>query len=157
MRFAPAKTIRQWFLRRPPARGKLVVVAFDLRDQSSHFLNELIGYRSAAKELEIDATFLVPRDTNKRFVQMLSAKPVLDPLPRFSPIASSDVAKKLEAFLKAPRKLESLWRLIEAEDLSQIRAIVCTQPNPALIRAAGLWLERHEFRPGGVLSLYEHF
>ena len=89
----------------------------------------------------------MPRKANPLFVKALSAKAILDPLPRFSPVDSTDVGKKLQTFLKAPKKLEPLWRLIEAEDLSQIRAIICTQPNPALIRAAGLWLERHVTAP----------
>ena len=129
------------------ALSKLIVVAFDLPDQSSHFFNELLGYRSAAEELGISATFLVPRKANPFLVKALSAKAVLDPLPRFSPVDSAGVANKLQTFLKAPKKLQPLWRLIEAEDLSRIRAIICTQPNPALIRAAGLWLERHVTPP----------
>jgi hypothetical protein len=140
--------IGDWFRRRPrSALSKLIVVAFDLRDQSSHFFNELLGYQSAAEELGISATFLVPRKANPHFVKALSAKAVLDPLPRFSPVDSTDVGKKLQTFLKAPKKLEPLWRLVEAEDLSQIRAILCTQPNPALIHAAGVWLERHVTAP----------
>ena len=40
------------------AADKLIVLAFDLPDQSSHFFNELLGYKSAAEELGLSAKLL---------------------------------------------------------------------------------------------------
>jgi hypothetical protein len=141
----PAKMIVNWLRKRSlAARSKFIILAFNLPDQSSHFFNELLGYKIAAEELGLSTRIFVPRNADPPFVQMLSADPVLDPLPSFSPINSNDIASKLDAFLETPKILEPLWTLIEDEDLSQIRAILCPQPNPALIRAVGLWLQHHQ-------------
>ena len=56
--------IGNWFRKRSlAARDKLIVLAFDLPDQSSHFFNELLGYKSAAEELGLSAKLL---SLNKR-------------------------------------------------------------------------------------------
>jgi hypothetical protein len=77
---APAKMIGNWLRKRSlAARAKLIILAFNLPDQSSHFFNELLGYKSAAEELGLSIRIFVPRNAYPLFVQMLSADPVLDP------------------------------------------------------------------------------
>jgi hypothetical protein len=77
--------IGNWFCKRSlAARDKLIVLAFDLPDQSSHFFNELLGYKSAAEELGLSARIFVPRNADSLLVRKLSAEPVLDPLTSWS-------------------------------------------------------------------------
>jgi hypothetical protein len=53
----------QSLMGRPPtaARGKLVIVAFNLANQWSHHYNELLGYKEAARSLGLVPHILVPR------------------------------------------------------------------------------------------------
>jgi hypothetical protein len=137
--------IRNWLRKaasRVPLRPKFVVVSFDLRSQSGHFFNELLGYKSAADAIGLALKILAPRTVDPRLTTSFAATAILDPLPFLARVDPDKIASQLDAFLDAPRRLDYLWAAIEAEGLSEIRAILFPYPNPALIRATGLWLAR---------------
>jgi hypothetical protein len=138
--------IRDWLRNTVPRifpRRKLIVVAFDLPDRSSHFFNELLGYKHAADALGIGIKIFVPQRADTRLVTTLGATAILDRPPRIGAFDPAHISRQLDSFFDTAQKLDRLWAAIEAEDLSRIRAILFPQPHAAVIRAAGAWLGRH--------------
>jgi hypothetical protein len=136
-------------------RRKLIVVGFELPDQSSHYFNELLAYKSAAEALGLTPKIFVPRLAHPRLVAALGATPILDPLFQPADMAPERLGSELATCLSASETLGYLWDAIETEGLSQIRAIVFPQPNPAAIRATSLWLGRK--RSGRVPDIFFRF
>ena len=59
---------------------KLIVVGVDLPYEAGHCFNELLGYKTAAHALGLDARIIVPRTSRPDVVASLSAEPVLEPV-----------------------------------------------------------------------------
>jgi hypothetical protein len=122
--------------------SKLIIPAFKLAGQSGHYFNELLGYKTAAEDLGVLPKIFVPRTTEPQDAAVLGASAILDLLPPVGLLASAQVVNQWDAFLDASERLDCLWDAIEAEGLSDIRAILFPQGHPIVIRAAGLWLGR---------------
>lgn len=115
--------------RRFAKRRKLIVCSFFLPDQRGHYFNELLGYRSAARELGLDVRVLVPQVTKPRMAAALKALRVLGP--------------------GTPEHLDRLWRAIEAQNPRSCDLVLFASADPQVIGKVGDWLERRtaECRP----------
>ena len=104
---------------RPPtaARGKLVIVAFNLANQWSHHYNRLLGYKEAARSLGLVPHILVPRSAEPALAAALSAAPVIEPPPAMVNVTIDNLVDHLLAFADAKRHLASLWAAVETHDL----------------------------------------
>lgn len=69
-----------------PARAavshpKLIIASFEPLDQSSHWLNELVSFKTEGRALEMSVAILALRSTDADVAASLSAQAVLSPLP----------------------------------------------------------------------------
>ncbi len=130
-------------LRRAAAvRSKLIVVGFELPDQSSHYFNELLGYKTAADALGFEPQIIAPHTADPCLAASLSADPVLDPLPPAGNINAENIVAQLVAFADATASLESFWAVIESHDPRCTDILLFPLGNPKVISGVGLWLAR---------------
>jgi hypothetical protein len=79
-------------------RNKLVVFAFELPDRSTHFFNELLGYKIAAESLGLVSAIFVPRSAEPSLALELSASATLSELPRSGNLILDRAAYQLPRF-----------------------------------------------------------
>jgi glycosyltransferase involved in cell wall biosynthesis len=134
----------QSLMGRPPtaARGKLVIVAFNLANQWSHHYNELLGYKEAARSLGLVPHILVPRSAEPALAAALSAAPVIEPPPAMVNVTIDNLVDHLLAFADAKRHLASLWAAVETHDLRSDDFLFFPVPHPAVVASVGEWLAR---------------
>jgi len=94
---------------------KLIIASFDPLDQTSHWLNELVSFKTEGSALEMSVRILTLDSTDAHVAATLSAAPVLDPLPALDVNADNYVAQ-LVAFTDAADILEPLWTRLDAEN-----------------------------------------
>ncbi len=136
-----------------PARAavshpKLIIVSFEPLDQSSHWLNELVSFKTEGSALEMSVAILALRSTDADVAASLSAQAVLSPLPALD-VTADNYVTELVAFSDAADMLEPLWAMLEAEKLTAHDLIYFPRGHPILIRGIGAWLARRpqEQRP----------
>jgi len=136
---------------------KLVVVAYTLPYQSAHFFNELVGYQIAARAMGLTHHLIGSSTIDSRLAQVLSAERVLDPLPLTPGVDVEHMVERLIAFADAPRKLESLWASLEAQNLTDNDIILFPVGSPILISGIGSWLAGRpaKRRPGVFFRILE--
>lgn len=136
---------------------KLVVVAYDLPYQSAHFFNELLGYQTAAREMGLTHHLIVSLAIDSRLAQALSAERALDPLPLTPGVDVEHMVDRLVTFADAPRKLQSLWASLDAQNLTDNDIILFPVGSPILISGIGAWLARRpaKGRPGVFFRILE--
>src|SRR5205807_4374230 len=132
------------------ASMELVVVAYTLPHQSGHHFNELLGYQTAARAMGLTHHLIVSWTIDSRLAQVLSAERTLNPLPLTQGVDAEHMVDRLMAFADAPRKLESLWASLEAQNLTDNDIILFPGGSPTLISGIGSWLARRpaKRRPG---------
>jgi hypothetical protein len=121
-------------------RAKLIVVGLHLSDQVGHSFNELLGYKTAAEALGLAHRIIVPRTADPRLAALLSADPLLDPLPRTRDIDAEQVVGQLVEFADMRGNLESLWAAIETQDPRATDILLFSCGHPMLISGVGWWL-----------------
>ena len=136
---------------------KLVVVAYTLPYQSAHHFNELLGYQRAARAMGLTHHLIGSSTIDSRLAQVLSAERALDPLPLTPGVDAEHMVDRLMAFADAPRKLESLWASLEAQNLTDNDIILFPVGSPILISGIGSWLARRRAkrRPGVFFRILE--
>ena len=136
---------------------KLIVVAYNLSHQSGHYFNELLGYQTAARAMGLTHRLIVPWTIDSRLAQLLSADRALDPLPLTLGVDAEPTVDRLMAVADAPRKLESLWASLEAQNLTHNDIIVFPGGLPILISGIGSWLAHRSAkrRPGVFFRILE--
>jgi glycosyltransferase involved in cell wall biosynthesis len=136
---------------------KLVVVAYTLPYQSAHFFNELVGYQTAARAMGLTHHLIGSSTIDSRLAEVLSAERSLDPLPLTPGVDAEHMVDRLMAFADAPRKLESLWASLEAQNLTDNDIILFPVGSPILISGIGSWLARRpaKRRPGVFFRILE--
>jgi hypothetical protein len=127
---------------RTAVRRKLVIVAFNLANQWSHHYNELLGYKEAARSLELVPHILVPSSTEPALAAALSAAPVIEPPPAMVNITIDNLVDHLVAFADTRRQLASLWAPVETHDLRSDDFLLFPVPHPAVVASVGEWLAR---------------
>jgi glycosyltransferase involved in cell wall biosynthesis len=120
---------------------KLIIASFEPLDQSSHWLNELVSFKTEASALGMSVRILALSSADAHAAASLSAAPVLDPLPALDVNAENYVAQ-LVAFTETAESLEPLWAHLDAEKPGQQDLIYFPKGHPLLIRGVGLWLAR---------------
>lgn len=123
------------------SHSKLIIASFEPLDQSSHWLNELVSFKTEGSALEMSVAILALRSTDADVVASLSAQAVLSPLPALDVTADNYVAE-LVAFSDAAHILEPLWARFDAEELTAQDLIYFPRGHPILIRGIGAWLAR---------------
>jgi glycosyltransferase involved in cell wall biosynthesis len=116
---------------------KLVVVGYDL---TSHYFNELLGYKSAAGLLGLQFRIITARLVEPQLAAKLCAEPTIDPLPRAWDILPENLVEQLVAFADSDGHLASLWAAIAACDLRSTDMLLFPIPRPLIIVRVGEWL-----------------
>lgn len=120
---------------------KLIVASFEPLDQSSHWLNELVSFKTEGSALEMSVAILALRSTEAGVATSLSADPVLSPLPALD-VTTDNYVAELVAFSDAAHILDPLWARLDAENLTAQDLIYFPRGHPILIRGIGSWLAR---------------
>ena len=131
---------------RLPGR-KLIVVAYRLSDQSSHYYNELLGYMESARSLGLSPHALVPRTVTAEVAGPLHAEPVLEPLVETASYDAQNPFASASAYTKQARDLGPLWAALARYDPHVDDILLFTSGQPALIAGIGVWLAS---RPEGL-------
>lgn len=120
---------------------KLIIASFEPLDQSSHWLNELVSFKTEGSALEMSVAILALRSTDADVAASLSAQAVLSPLPALD-VTDDNYVTELVAYSDAEHILEPLWARFEAEELTAQDLIYFPRGHPILIRGIGAWLAR---------------
>ena len=133
----------------PPAGRRLLVVAYRLSEQNSHYCNELLGYLEAANPLGLSVRVLVPRPVKRDLARALQAETVLDPLVETGPYDPQNPFVSASAYTSQIQNLQTLWAALAAHDPRDTDMLLFTSGQPALIAGIGLWLASRtpEHRP----------
>ncbi|MBR2117319.1 MAG: hypothetical protein V4458_01070 [Pseudomonadota bacterium] len=120
---------------------KLIIASFEPLDQSSHWLNELVSFKTEGSALEMSVAILALRSTDADVAASLSAQAVLSPLPALD-VTADNYVTELVAFSDTAHILEPLWARFDAEELTAQDLIYFPRGHPILIRGIGAWLAR---------------
>lgn len=123
-----------------PDRRRLIVVAYRLSEQNSHYYNELLGYLKAAHALGLCVRVLVPRPVNPDLALTLQAETVLEPLVETGPYDPQNPFASANAYTNQIRDLGSLWAALAQHDPQSTDMLLFTSGQPALIAGIGRWL-----------------
>jgi glycosyltransferase involved in cell wall biosynthesis len=137
----PGGWFRGRFRRAIAPRPKLIIVGYNLLDQSSHWFNELVSFKSEGLGLGLAVQIIVPRATEAPLAAALSADPVLESLPPLE-VNAENFVTQLVAFGDAAEIPQLLWARLDAENPRQADMIYFPRGHPVLIRAVGLWLAK---------------
>ena len=121
---------------------RLFIVEFDLAELSSHFFNQVLGFKLAAAELGLEPCVLVGEGADAQLTALLAARRVINFKPRM--IGSPDY--DLDCFADGDSQLRSLWSTIEALDVSSDDIVLVTSGRPIVIYSLGAWLGRLDRR-----------
>lgn len=127
---------------------KLIIASFEPLDHTSHWLNELVSFKTEASALGMSVRILALGSTDAHVAATLTAEPVLESLPALDVTADNYVAQ-LVAFADAADSLEPLWAYLDAENPGQQDFVYFPRGHPLLIRGIGSWLSQRpqEKRP----------
>jgi hypothetical protein len=118
--------------------ARLFLIEFDLRDYSSHFFNQALGFKVAAEEAGLVPHILLPKDTASSLAKPLNGHCVIE----FDDAASGSFEFELDAFSNGHRQLEPLWAILESMAISQNDIVLITSGRPVVIYSLGAWLGR---------------
>lgn len=127
------------------SRPKLVVAGFETLDQSSHWFNELVAFKTEGHALGLSVYTLTLSSIDTRLAATLSAQPVLEPLPALG-VNADNYITQLIAFADADEILKPLWAWLDSKELAAQDLIYFPRGHPILIRGIGSWLAQ---RPQG--------
>jgi hypothetical protein len=136
----------------PPAR--LFIVELDLAELSSHFFNQILGFKQAAEQLGLTPHVFLPSQINPSLAEALGGRAMID--------LDVDQRKQLDfpldVFAEADRLLRPLWRAIEEMAVSNSDIIVITSARPTVIYSLGAWLGNlaPERRPAVFIRFLDH-
>ena len=119
---------------------RLIVVAYRLSEQNSHYYNELLGYAGAARSLGLSVRVLVPRSVEPDLARALDAEPVLEPLSETGWYDPQNPFVSASAYTNQVRNLGPLWSALASHDPERSDMVLFTSGQPALIAGAGSWL-----------------
>ncbi len=118
---------------------KLIIAGFEPLDQSSHWFNELVSFKTACSGLGMAVRIIVLRSTEALLAASLSADAVLEPLPAMEVDAGNFVGRMV-TFGDAEAILQPLWARLDAERLGGSDLVYFPRGHPILIRGVGWWL-----------------
>jgi hypothetical protein len=138
--------------RAPPSR--LFIVEFDLAELSSHFFNQVLGFKLAAEQLGLMPYVLLPKDVDPSLAEQLNAQCVIE--LHSTPNPSREY--ELDIFAESDRQLRSLWRAMEAMGPSRHDIVMITGARAEVIYSLGAWLSwlDRESRPATFIRFYDH-
>src|SRR3982074_2116152 len=108
----PGGWFRGRFRRAIAPRPKLIIVGYNLLDQSSHWFNELVSFKSEGLGLGLAVQIIVPRATEAPLAAALSADPVLESLPPLE-VNAENFVTQLVAFGDAAEIPQLLWARLD--------------------------------------------
>lgn len=128
--------------------SKLIIASFEPLDQSSHWLNELLSFKTEGAALGKSVRILALHSTDVEVARTVSAERILVSLPALD-VNSDNYFNELVTYSDAAGILEPLWAGLDAEDLTAQDLIYFPRGHPILIRGIGSWLARRpqELRP----------
>lgn len=126
-------------MRLAPPR-QLIVVAYRLSEQDSHYYNELLGYNEAARSLGLTLRVLVTQAVSPEMSGLLQAERMLEPLIESGPYDPENPLASVCAYTNQARDLEPLWSALALHDPQFDDMLLFTSGQPALIAGVGLWL-----------------
>jgi hypothetical protein len=133
---------------------RLFIVEFDLADRSSHFFNQVLGFKLAAEQRGMTPCVLLPKGVDPSLADPLNAHAVIE----FEPPAAGSLDYELDAFAEGDKQLRSLWAAIEDRTVSRDDIVLITSARPVVIYSLGAWLGRLDraSRPAIFIRFYNH-
>jgi hypothetical protein len=134
--------------------SQLFIVEFDLNELSSHFFNQVLGFKLAAEQRGWIPHVLLGKDVAPALAEPLEAQRVIE----LGPIDVRSLRDPLDAFMESDRQLQSLWDTIEATRVSSRDIVLITSSRPVVIHSLGAWLGRlsPEQRPAVFIRFFSH-
>jgi len=135
-------------------RARLFIVEFDLGNLSSHFFNQVLGFKLAAEELGLLPCVFLPKNVDASLAIPLAGHAVID----FAPLVARPPDRELDGFADGDRGLRSLWAAMEAMAVSSRDIVLISSGRPGVIYSLGAWLGRleREKRPAVFLRFYDY-
>jgi glycosyltransferase involved in cell wall biosynthesis len=118
----------------------LIVVAYRLSEQNSHYYNELLGYMESAPLAGLSLRTLVPRSVTPDVAGPLRAEAVLEPLVETAPYDRENPFAAASVYTKQVRDLGPLWAALARDEPQHDDILLFTSGQPALIAGIGVWL-----------------
>lgn len=130
------------------SRPKLIIAGFEPLDRSSHWLNELVSFKTEGSALGMSVRILTLGSADAHVATTLSVEPVLEPLPALD-VNAENYVSQLVAFTDTTGLLDPLWTQLDAGELTQQDVIYFPRGHPILIHGIGSWLAQRpqEQRP----------
>lgn len=139
--------------RREPA-FQLFIVEFDLADLSSHFFNQVLGFRRAAEERGGTAHVFIGKNADPALAEPLMAHRLIE----WTPKDAAAYRYQLDGFAESHAQLQPLWHAIQSMEVSSRDIVMITSARPAVIYSLGAWLSRlaADRRPAVFIRFYHH-
>ncbi len=136
------------------AASQLFIVEFDLNELSSHFFNQVLGFKRAAEERGMLPHVLLGTDVAPALAEPLGARRLIE----LGPMQVATFPDQLDSFAEGDRQLQSLWRAIEATDVASHDIVMITSSRPVVIYSLGAWLARlpQARRPAVFFRFFNH-
>jgi hypothetical protein len=153
----PLSSLRELWQRltgqRAPA-SRLFIVEFDLAELSSHFFNQVLGFKQAAENRGLMPCILLRKNVAASLAEPLNARRIIE----FEPGSPGRPDYALDLFAEGDRRLRSLWDAIAEMAVSRHDIVLITSAYPAVIYSLGAWLGRLDSvsRPAVFFRSYNH-
>jgi hypothetical protein len=133
--------------------SQLFIVEFDLAELSSHFFNQVLGFKQAAEERGWIPRVLLRKDVAATLADPLDAHRLIELEPM-----NAAAPDGLDGFAESDRQLRSLWSAIESMKVSAHDIVLITSSPPVVIHSLGAWLSRlaPERRPAVFIRFFNH-
>jgi hypothetical protein len=133
---------------------RLFVIEFDLMDLSSHFFNQLLGYRRAAEKIGMTPYIMLPVTTPAMLAEQLGGHRVI----AYDRASLNDSHYDIDLFAEGDVQLRSLWTAIETLGVSRTDTVLIASGRPIVIYSLGAWLARlaPEQRPAVFINFLSH-
>jgi hypothetical protein len=136
------------------AASQLFVIEFDLNELSSHFFNQVLGFKLAAEERGLVPHVFLGKDVAPALADPLEAHRLIE----LDPIDVTAFQDQLDSFAEGDRQLRSLWDAIETMNVSSHDIVMITSSRPVVIYSLGAWLSRlpGDRRPAAFIRFFNH-
>lgn len=133
---------------------QLFIVEFDLNELSSHFFNQVLGFKRAAEERGWTPRILLGKDVAPALADPLQGHRLIE--PEATDAVTSP--RQADGFAKSDQQLQSLWNAIEAMAVSSRDIVLITSSRPVVVYSLGAWLNRlgPEQRPAVFIRFFSH-